>query len=53
MRRISDRPARSFATAKTHKFNTIEEINVEHLKLRPIIDQTSTYIYNASKVIAK
>ena len=46
-------PARFFATAKTHKPNTIEEINVEHLKLRLIIDQTGTYIYNASKIISK
>ena len=38
-----------FATAKTHKFDTIEGINVKDLKLRPIIDQTGTYIYDASR----
>ena len=50
---VSNRPARFFVTAKTHKFKSLEEINVDQLKLRPIIDQTGTYIYNASKVVAK
>ena len=44
---VSNQPTRFFATAKTHKFNTIEEINDENLKLRSVIDQTITYIYNA------
>ena len=52
IRPISNQPARFFATAKSHKFNKIEDINIQDLKLRPIIDQTSTYIYSASKVIA-
>ena len=50
---VSNRPARFFATAKKHKFKSLEEINVDQLKLPPIIDQTGTYIYNASKVVAK
>ena len=45
MRPISNQPAYFFATTKTHKFDTIEYINVEDLKLRPIIEQTGTYIY--------
>ena len=45
MRPVSNQPARFFATAKTHKFDTIEDINFKDLKLRPIIDQTGTYIY--------
>ena len=45
MRPVSNQPARFFATAKTHKFDTIEDINVKDLKLRPIIDQTGTFIY--------
>ena len=53
MRPVSNQTARFFATAKTHKFNTIEDINVKDLKLRPIIDQTGTYIYDASKVVAQ
>ena len=42
---ISNQRARSFGTAKTHKFNKIEDINIQDLKLRPIIDQTGSYIY--------
>ena len=53
MRPVSNQPVRFFVTAKTHKFKSLEEINVDQLKLRPIIDQTGTYIYNASKVVAK
>ena len=51
MRPIANQPAKLFATAKTHKFNNIEDINVDELKLRPIIDQTGTFTYNCSKVI--
>ena len=51
---VSNQPARFFVTAKIHKFKSLEEINVNHqLKLRPTIDQTGTYIDNASKGIAK
>ena len=53
MRTVSKQPARFFATAKIHKLKPLEEINVDELKLRPISDQTGTYIYHASKVIAK
>ena len=42
---ISNQPARSFGTAKTHKFNKIEDINIQDLKLRPIIDQTGSNMY--------
>ena len=42
-----------FATAETHKFESISDITLEELKLSPIIDQTGTYIYKASKVKAK
>ena len=44
---------RFFITTKTDKFDTIENINVKDLKLRPVIDQTGTYIYDASKVVAE
>ena len=53
MRPVSNQPARFFVTAKTHKFKSLEKINVDQLKLRPIVDQTGTYIYNTSKVIAE
>ena len=49
----SNQPGRFFATAKTHKFDSVNDITLDKLKLRPIIDQTGTYIYNASKVAAK
>ena len=41
---ISNKPERFFATAKTHKFDRIEDINFQVLKVRPIIDQSGTYI---------
>ena len=50
MRPRSNQPGRFFATAKTHKCDSIEDISLDSLKLRPMIDQTGTYIYNASKV---
>ena len=45
-------PARFFATAKTHKFDNINDIDLNKLKLRPIIDQTGTCYYDAGKFIA-
>ena len=53
MRPVYNQPARFFATTKTYKLVTIEDINVKDLKLTPIIDQTGTYIYDASKVVAQ
>ena len=52
MRPVSNQPGRLYATAKTHKFNSPDEITVENLKFRPIISQVGTYTYNAAKVIA-
>ena len=40
----SNQPAKLYGTAKTHKFNNIQEINKEKLKFRPIIDQTGTQL---------
>ena len=53
MRPRSNQPGQSFATAKTHKFKCISDVTLEQLKLRSIIDQTGTYIYKASKVVAE
>ena len=36
--------ARIFATAKTHKLENINDITVDNLKLRPIIDQTGVTV---------
>ena len=52
MRPVSNQPYRFFATAKTHKFSSVNDVTVENLKLHPIIDLTATYTYNTSKVIA-
>ena len=41
---ISHQPGRLFVTAKTHKFDCIYDITLDQLKLRPIIDQTGTYL---------
>ena len=48
----SNQPSRIYGTAKTHKFETLEDITVANLKFRPIIDQTGTFTYNAPKVIS-
>ena len=53
MRPKSSHSGRFYAKAKTHMFDSANHITLDKLKLRPIIDQTGTYIYNASKVVAK
>ena len=35
---ISNQPTHSWVIAKTHRSDTIEDINVTDLKFRPIID---------------
>ena len=52
MRPVSNQPGRFFATAITHTFTSLNNITVENLKVRPIIDLTETYTYNTLKVIA-
>ena len=47
----SNQPAKLYGTAKTHKFNSNQEINKEKLKFRPIIDRTGAYSYNGAQVI--
>ena len=46
----SHQPARFFAT---HKFENINDITIDNLKLRPIIDQTGTCYYKTGRVIAE
>ena len=43
--------ARFFATSKTSKFENINDITIDNLKLRPIIDQIGTCYYKTAKVI--
>ena len=51
MRPTYNQPTRFFSSAKRHKFNKTEDINIQDLQLRPIIDQSGACTYNASKVI--
>ena len=53
MKPVSNQPARFFATAKTHKFQSFDEITLEALKLRPIVDQTGTHTHKAAKVVSQ
>ena len=46
----SNQPGQLYGTAKTNKFNSIEDIILENLKFRPIIAQSGTY--NAAQVLA-
>ena len=46
MRPVFNLSGRFFATAKTHKFTSLNDITVKNLKLHPIIDLTGTYTYN-------
>ena len=47
-----NQPAPLYGTAKTHKFETLEDITVENLEVLLIIDQTGTFTDNAAKVIS-
>ena len=51
IRSISKQPNHFFTTAKTQKFEDFEKINVDDLKLIPILEQTGTYLYYRSKVV--
>ena len=53
MRPHSNQPGRFFATAKTHKFNSYDEITADNIKIRPIIDQTGTHTHEAAKIVSK
>ena len=45
--------ARLYGTAKTHKFNSTEDVTKSGLKFRPIIDQTGTYTYKTAQIIGE
>ena len=49
----SNEPAKMYGTAKTHKFDRTDNIEITKLKFCPIIDQTGTYTYKAAKVISQ
>ena len=48
----SNQPAHLYGTAKTHKFETLENITLANMRFRPIIDQIGMFTYNAAKVIS-
>ena len=52
MRPISNQPGKIYATAKTHKFDSLENITIQNLKFRSIISQTETYTSNTAKVLS-
>ena len=45
MKPESNQPARLYGTAKTLKFETLEDITVASLKFRPIIDCFSFIVF--------
>ena len=49
----SHEPACFFATAKTHKFENMNNISTDNLKLPTIIDPTEKCYYKTGKVIAE
>ena len=47
----SNQPARFYRTAKTYKFENLEDIIAANLNFWSIINQTGTFTYNAEKII--
>ena len=52
MRPVSNQSALLFATVKTYKFDDYSSINVNNLKLRPILDQSNTCTYNGAQIVS-
>ena len=48
----TNEPARIYASTQTHKFSSVDSVNINDLKFRLIINQTGTMTYNAAKVIS-
>ena len=48
----SNQPTRIYVSTKTHKFSSVDSVNINDLKLRPTIDKTGAMTYNAAKVIS-
>ena len=53
MRPTSNKSARLYATAKTHKFKNLDGILIDKLQLKPIIDQRGTFTFDTSKALGK
>ena len=39
---ISNPATRIYASVKTHRFSSVDDVNIKDLKFQPIIDQTGT-----------
>ena len=53
MRPASNKPGKLYATVKTHKFNSLDDISVDNLTFRSIISQIGTYTYNVTSQYLK
>ena len=49
---VSNCPERRYTSAMTHKFDTMNDVNLDQLKFRQIMDLTRTYTYNVAQVIS-
>ena len=49
---MSNQPGRLYAFAKTHNFNSIDEITAENVKFRPMNSHMGTYTHHDAEVIA-
>ena len=49
----TNQPAELYGTARTHKFENYDDIKMDNLKVRPIMDQSGTMVYSASQMIAE
>ena len=50
---VFNQPECKYAIAKTHKFNSLDDLNIDNLKFRPIFSQIVTYNYNAAMIMAE
>ena len=52
MKPNSNQTERLYGTAKTHKFENLEDITLANLKFRLKIDQTGRYTYSVRKILS-
>ena len=53
IRPSSNKPSSLFASAKTHKFDHLNQTNGENLTLRPIVSTCGTFYHKTAKALAK
>ena len=53
MRPTASQPVRLFATTKMHKVTDIKQININNLKLCPLLDQIGIHLHDCSKIFAQ